>query len=88
MTTICKVNTTLRAIIKNNKKYMEQIKVAKISLKVNTKKSTIEKKEIYNYLSQLDEHNKQAYLIAYNHLGTSFNILKSNGYKEWINKKN
>jgi hypothetical protein len=44
--------------------------------------------EIYNYLSQLDEHNKQAYLIAYNHLGTSFNILKSNGYKEWINKKN
>jgi hypothetical protein len=45
-------------------------------------------KEIYDYLSQLDEHNKQAYLIAFNHLGTSFNILKSNGYKEWINKKN
>ena len=45
-------------------------------------------KEVYNYLSQLDDHNKQAYLIAYNHLGTSFNILKSNGYKEWINKKN
>ena len=45
-------------------------------------------KKIYDYLSQLDEHNKQAYLIAVNHLGTSFNILKSNGYKEWINKKN
>ena len=45
-------------------------------------------KEVYNYLSQLDEHNKQAYIIAYNHLGTSFNVLKSNGYKEWINKKN
>lgn len=45
-------------------------------------------KKIYDYLSQLDEHNKQAYLIAFNHLGTSFNILKSNGYKEWINKKN
>jgi hypothetical protein len=44
--------------------------------------------EVYNYLFQLDEHNRQAYLIAYNHLGTSFNILKSNGYKEWINKKN
>ena len=54
MTTICKVNTTLRAIIKNNKKYMEQIKVAKISLKVNTKKSTIEKKEIYNYFKELN----------------------------------
>jgi hypothetical protein len=45
-------------------------------------------KEIYDYLSQLDEPNKQSYLIAFNHLGTSFNILKSNGYKEWINKKN
>ena len=45
-------------------------------------------KKIYDYLSQLDEHNKQAYLIAFNHLGTSFNILKSNGYKDWINKKN
>ena len=44
--------------------------------------------EVHNYLYQLDDHNKQAYLIAYNHLGTSFNILKSNGYKEWINKKN
>ena len=39
--------------------------------------------EIYNYLSQLDENNKKAYLIAYNHLGTSFNIYKSNGFKEW-----
>jgi hypothetical protein len=43
--------------------------------------------EIYEYLSQMDEHHKQAYLIAYNHLGSSFNIYKSNGFKEWKCKK-
>jgi hypothetical protein len=42
---------------------------------------------IYQYLNQLDEHHKQAYLIAKEHLGTSFNILKSNGYKEWLSTK-
>jgi hypothetical protein len=40
-------------------------------------------KEIYDYLKQLDEHHKKAYIIAYHHLGTSFNIYRSNGYKEW-----
>lgn len=39
---------------------------------------------IYKYLEQMDEPHKQTYLIAKDHLGTSFNIIKSNGYKEWI----
>jgi len=43
--------------------------------------------DIFNYLQQMDEHNKKGYIIASNHLGTSFNICKSNGYKEWTNKK-
>jgi len=43
-----------------------------------------QQQNIYNYLKQLDETNKKAYIIAYNHLGTSFNIFKSNGYNEWI----
>jgi hypothetical protein len=43
--------------------------------------------EIYDYLSQMDEHHKRAYLIAFNHLETSFNICKSNGFKEWKGKK-
>jgi hypothetical protein len=52
------------------------------------KQYPIEKQqEIYEYLSQMDEHHKQAYLIAYNHLGSSFNIYKSNGFKEWKDKK-
>jgi len=43
-------------------------------------------KEIHDYLLEMDNHHRKAYLIAYNHLGTSFNILKSNGFKEWKNK--
>lgn len=45
--------------------------------------TTDKQKEIYNYLSQLDEQQKKAYLLAFNHLGSSFNICKSNGFKSW-----
>lgn len=63
--------------------------------KLNFKKLTIpipenifsytmdKQKEIYNYLNQLDEQQKKAYIIAFNHLGSSFNIYKSNGFKSW-----
>jgi len=40
--------------------------------------------QIFNYLQEMDDHNRKGYLIAQNHLGTSFNIYKSNGYKEWL----
>ena len=40
--------------------------------------------DIFNYLQEMDDHNRKGYLIAQNHLGTSFNIYKSNGYKEWL----
>ena len=39
--------------------------------------------EVYNYLIQMTTYQKKAYLIAQDHLGTSFNILKSNGFIEW-----
>lgn len=39
--------------------------------------------EILNYIKSMDERDKKAYKIAFNHLGTSFNICKSNGYKDW-----
>jgi hypothetical protein len=29
-------------------------------------------KEIHDYLLEMDNHHRKAYLIAYNHLGTSF----------------
>jgi hypothetical protein len=44
-------------------------------------------REIFEYLSEMDEHHRKAYDIAYGHLGTSFNIARSNGFKEWLSKK-
>ena len=48
-------------------------------LKLSLKKQT----EVYYYLIQMSNSQKKAYLIAKDHLGTSFNILKSNGFSEW-----
>jgi hypothetical protein len=46
-----------------------------------------EQQEIFEYLKQLDEIHIKSYLIAQNHLGSSFNIYKSNGFKEWKKSK-
>ena len=35
------------------------------------------------YLSHLDAIECKAYMIGKEHLGTSFNVLKSNGFNEW-----
>lgn len=40
-------------------------------------------KEIAEYLKSLDASQRKAYIIALEHLETSFNIYKSNGFKEW-----
>jgi hypothetical protein len=45
-------------------------------------------REVFQYLSELDDLNKKAYEIAADHLGSSFNIYRSNGFKEWKNKHN
>ena len=45
------------------------------------------KDNIYEYLSNLDDHNKKIYKIAHEHLETSFNIIKSNGYLKWLKEK-
>jgi hypothetical protein len=42
------------------------------------------KESIIKYLIQLNKIEKQAYTIGKSHLGTSFNVLKSNGYNNWI----
>lgn len=46
-----------------------------------------QQKEIFDYLSQMDELHIKSYLIAKGHLGSSFNIYKSNGFKEWKKSK-
>ena len=45
-----------------------------------------QKREVFGYLSSLDKLQLKAYSIAYSHLGTSFNIYKSNGFKDWLKK--
>jgi hypothetical protein len=41
---------------------------------------------VRTYLEQLSEKERLACLIAKDHLGSSFNILRSVGYIEWKNK--
>lgn len=43
----------------------------------------LKKQSIIKYLNQLNEIEKKAYIIGKNHLGTSFNIIKSNGFINW-----
>lgn len=48
------------------------------------KKYPLEKQqEILDYFTVLNDHDRKAYEIALNHLGSSFNIYRSNGFKEW-----
>ena len=64
----------------------EQINFEKTELPIpeSVLKLPIEKQnEVYNYLIQMNEYQKKAYLIAKDHLGTSFNVIKSNGFIEW-----
>ena len=43
---------------------------------------------ISEYLSQLNPIERRAYKIAKEHLGTSFNLVKSNGFCDWLKDKN
>ena len=43
--------------------------------------------QIIEYLSQLDVIDKKAYQIAQDHLGSSFNVVKSNGFCDWKKSK-
>lgn len=75
----------------NNKtKTMSQTQInfeeTELSIPESVLKLSLEKQtEIYNYLIQMNQSQKKAYLIAKDHLGSSFNILKSNGFSEWKN---
>ena len=44
--------------------------------------------EIIAYLNNLSDHDRKAYEIALDHLGSSFNIYRSNGFQEWKRAKN
>jgi hypothetical protein len=40
-----------------------------------------------DYIKQLTPFEQSAHRIAKSHLGSSFNLMKSNGYLKWISKK-
>jgi hypothetical protein len=42
---------------------------------------------IVKYIHQLDRIEKMAYTIGKQHLGTSFNVVKSNGFINWKQKQ-
>jgi hypothetical protein len=62
-----------------------------LNLKKVLKKYKLTEEFIVNYILnpnyQLTEVEKIAYEIAKEHLGSSFNIKRSNGFKEWLKKK-
>jgi hypothetical protein len=43
--------------------------------------------KVDQYIAQLDDMQRKAYEIAKSHLGTSFNIKRSNGFIEWLKKQ-
>jgi hypothetical protein len=56
----------------------------KIKINDNVKLYSHDKqREIFNYLSELDEQNLKAYNIAFNQLESSFDIYRSVGFKKW-----
>lgn len=68
----------------------EKINFDLLNMKISEtiKNYPIEKqREIFEYLHEMDDHHRKAYDIAYDHLGTSFNIARSNGFKEWLSEK-
>ena len=69
----------------------EEVNFDSLNMKISeiVKRYPIEQqREIFEYLTEMDEHNRKAYDIAYSHLGSSFNIARSNGFKEWKSHKN
>ena len=67
----------------------EEVNFEKLNLPISDYLKTYsldEQREIFQYLSELHEKEKIGYKIAFEHLGTSFDIYRSNGFKHWKGK--
>jgi hypothetical protein len=49
--------------------------------------SAEKQREIFEYLSEMHEKEIIGYKIAFDHLGTSFDICRSNGFITWKRNK-
>ena len=52
-----------------------------------TSYSAEKQREIFEYLSEMHEKERIGYKIAFDHLGTSFDICRSNGFITWKRNK-
>lgn len=48
--------------------------------------SSTTNEQLEKYINEFEEKEKKALKIAQEHLATSFNIVKSNGFNEWKKK--
>jgi hypothetical protein len=48
--------------------------------------SNEKKRETFDYLNDMTDIEKVGYRIAFNHLESSFDIYRSNGFKHWKEK--
>lgn len=46
-----------------------------------------EQRLVFEYLNSLDEQHRIGYNIAFTHLGSSFNVVRSVGYKQWLKSR-
>ena len=59
--------------------------ISELPLPNNFEKYDIDtQSSIIEYITHLSDLEKKAYKIAHNHLGSSFNVVKSNGYNDWL----
>jgi hypothetical protein len=61
-----------------------RLDLSKVNIPEAVKNYSPEKRqEVMDYLSEMDEQHRQAYEIALNHLESSFDIVRSNGFQDW-----
>jgi len=79
--TICKTSTTV------DNMDTEKLVVALDLPESFEKCDSAAQKTIIQYLNQLSANEQIAYKIAKDHLGSSFNIIRSNGFQDWKKKQ-
>ncbi len=61
-----------------------RLDLSKVTIPESVKNYPPEKRqEVMDYLSEMDEQHRRAYEIAMNHLESSFDIVRSNGFQDW-----
>jgi hypothetical protein len=70
-------------MIKELEDVLKEFEVEHEDLKEVSHYNEEDQKSIAEYLKKFGPREKKAFVIAKQHLGTSFHILRSTGYNEW-----